>query len=82
MNFAVWAIFLIVVFFWVLGYYYIKFFNDISAREHKASMTQSKLKHQIEGLEKEKKMLQDSISKLTAEIDMYSEKKESALTKQ
>lgn len=76
MIFFIWAIFLMIIYFWVLGYYYIKFVSDISAKEHKASMTQSKLKDQIEGLEKENKRLEESISKLTKEIEMHREKRD------
>lgn len=73
MNFIIWTVFLLIISFWVLGYYYVQFYGDISAKEHKVSMAQTKLRHQTAGLEKEMEKLQKDMQKMTKEIEKYRE---------
>ncbi|WP_028575239.1 hypothetical protein [Desulfonatronovibrio hydrogenovorans] len=69
MNLLLWAALLIILSFWVLGYVYVKLCGDIAAKEHKVSMTRTKLKHQIAGLEREKAKLDEKIQELIQEMD-------------
>lgn len=69
MNFFLWTALLIVISFWVLGYYYIKMHGDITAKEHKLSMTRTKMKHKMAGLEKEKQKIEENIQKMTKEME-------------
>ncbi len=71
MNIIYWALCLILISFWVLGYYYIKFYGEVAAQEHRVSIARTKLKHQIAGLEKEKEKLDRNIESMVQEIDKY-----------
>ncbi|RQD56918.1 MAG: hypothetical protein D5R98_09335 [Desulfonatronovibrio sp. MSAO_Bac4] len=70
MNLLIWAALLIILSFWILGYFYVKMHGDITAREHKLSMTRTKMKHQMAGLESQKKKLDESIAAMQKEMAM------------
>lgn len=71
MNFFSWTALLIVISLWILGYFYIKMHGDITAKEHKLSMTKTQMKHKMAGLEKEKQKLEESIQKITKEMEEH-----------
>ncbi|MCA1743886.1 MAG: hypothetical protein ABR542_02640 [Desulfonatronovibrio sp.] len=71
MKFFLWTALLIVISFWILGYFYIKMKGDITAREHKLSMIKTKMKHKMAGLEKEKQKIEESIQKIAKEMDEH-----------
>ncbi|MFW5730994.1 MAG: hypothetical protein ACOCV7_05035 [Desulfonatronovibrionaceae bacterium] len=71
MNFLVWTALLLILSFWVLGYYYVKMYGDVSAREHKVTMAKSRMRHQMAGLESQKKKLDESIEKINQELEQY-----------
>ncbi|WP_045215721.1 hypothetical protein [Desulfonatronovibrio magnus] len=70
MNLLIWAALLIILSFWIIGYFYVKMHGDITAREHKLSMTRTKMKHQMAGLESQKKKLDESIAAMQKEMAM------------
>lgn len=71
MNLLWWTALLIILSFWIIGYYYVDFYGDVSAKEHKVSMAQTKHKHKMAGLEKEKKRLEESIQELLGNIEQH-----------
>ncbi len=69
MNIIYWTLFLLLIFIWILGYQYLKFHGEITAKEHKIRMAMTKLRHKMAGLEKDKDKLEKSIQSIAGEID-------------
>ncbi len=68
MTFMVWAVILMVLASWFLGYKYIQMHGDIRAKEHKILLKEDRLKHLVESMEEEKGQLEQEIQELENEL--------------